>query len=289
MAASSCAPFAPEPRLTKLHPSRSRRPSRRSRPPRPAAAAAPIVKRGPGRPRKTPLPVVPPTLKARGGRRKAAAATEPGQSSRHCFFFGRVRTTGSSSGASMSPSRSMAQGSTSTYRRSGAGSRGIYRFGHRAAVAPRGSRAWPPSSTPSAMLRPPPVHPHMLRRACGFKLADDGSRCCRRADPSAWARDRAAAIGSGGDRASGKSGPGAACRSMPLTGTRSGRRPSATPRYYGRVRLLRPVHHRLRPPAFPARSRDRHPGRAGNLPVPAREACAHARVFDDAEPGRLSR
>ena len=44
-----------------------------------AAAAAPIVKRGPGRPRKTPLPVVPPTLKARGGRRKAAMATEPRQ------------------------------------------------------------------------------------------------------------------------------------------------------------------------------------------------------------------
>src|SRR3954453_7885541 len=44
-----------------------------------AAAAAPMVKRGPGRPRKTPLPVVPPTLKARGGKRKAAAATEPGQ------------------------------------------------------------------------------------------------------------------------------------------------------------------------------------------------------------------
>jgi AbrB family looped-hinge helix DNA binding protein len=38
-----------------------------------AAAAAPMVKRGPGRPRKTPLPVVPPALKARGGRRKAAA------------------------------------------------------------------------------------------------------------------------------------------------------------------------------------------------------------------------
>src|SRR3954451_18658367 len=44
-----------------------------------AAAAAPIVKRGPGRPRKTPLPVVPPTLKARGGRRKAAATAEPGR------------------------------------------------------------------------------------------------------------------------------------------------------------------------------------------------------------------
>src|SRR4051794_9261497 len=39
-----------------------------------AAAAAPVVKRGPGRPRKTPLPVVPPTLKARGGKRKAASA-----------------------------------------------------------------------------------------------------------------------------------------------------------------------------------------------------------------------
>src|SRR3954470_19016469 len=39
-----------------------------------AAAASPIVKRGPGRPRKTALPVVPPTLKARGGKRKAASA-----------------------------------------------------------------------------------------------------------------------------------------------------------------------------------------------------------------------
>ena len=44
-----------------------------------AAAAAPMVKRGPGRPRKTPLPVIPPTLKARGGKRKAAAAAEPRQ------------------------------------------------------------------------------------------------------------------------------------------------------------------------------------------------------------------
>ena len=44
-----------------------------------AAAAAPVVKRGPGRPRKTPLPVVPPTLKAHRGRRKAATATEPRQ------------------------------------------------------------------------------------------------------------------------------------------------------------------------------------------------------------------
>ena len=39
-----------------------------------AAAAAPMVKRGPGRPRKTPLPVVPPTLKARGGKRRAATS-----------------------------------------------------------------------------------------------------------------------------------------------------------------------------------------------------------------------
>ena len=41
--------------------------------PSPAAAAAPIVKRGPGRPRKSGLPTIPPTLKARGGKRKAAA------------------------------------------------------------------------------------------------------------------------------------------------------------------------------------------------------------------------
>jgi hypothetical protein len=33
-----------------------------------------IVKRGKGRPPKTALPVIPPTLKARGGKRKAAAA-----------------------------------------------------------------------------------------------------------------------------------------------------------------------------------------------------------------------
>jgi AbrB family looped-hinge helix DNA binding protein len=42
-------------------------------------AAAPIVKRGPGRPRKTSLPAVPPTLKARGGRRKPAPASAPGR------------------------------------------------------------------------------------------------------------------------------------------------------------------------------------------------------------------
>jgi hypothetical protein len=35
-----------------------------------------VVKRGPGRPRKTPLPVVPPTLKARGCRRKAMSAED---------------------------------------------------------------------------------------------------------------------------------------------------------------------------------------------------------------------
>src|SRR3954462_12467664 len=44
-----------------------------------AAAAAPMVKRGPGRPRKTSLPVMPPTLKARGGRRKVTATAEPSQ------------------------------------------------------------------------------------------------------------------------------------------------------------------------------------------------------------------
>jgi AbrB family looped-hinge helix DNA binding protein len=42
-----------------------------------AAAASPIVKRGPGRPRKTALPVLPSTLKARGGRRKATPAAGP--------------------------------------------------------------------------------------------------------------------------------------------------------------------------------------------------------------------
>src|SRR5689334_602198 len=35
-------------------------------------APVPAVKRGPGRPRKSGVPIVPPTLKARGGRRKAA-------------------------------------------------------------------------------------------------------------------------------------------------------------------------------------------------------------------------
>jgi AbrB family looped-hinge helix DNA binding protein len=48
--------------------------------PEPVAAAepsVPAVKRGPGRPRKALLPVVPPTLKARGGRRKAAGADGP--------------------------------------------------------------------------------------------------------------------------------------------------------------------------------------------------------------------
>jgi AbrB family looped-hinge helix DNA binding protein len=42
--------------------------------PPPAAAASSIVKRAPGRPGKSALPVIPPTLKARGAKRKAAAA-----------------------------------------------------------------------------------------------------------------------------------------------------------------------------------------------------------------------
>ena len=53
-------------------------PAGRTEPAPPAAAATdPVVKRGPGRPPKTPLPVIPPTLKARGGKRKAAAAAAP--------------------------------------------------------------------------------------------------------------------------------------------------------------------------------------------------------------------
>jgi bifunctional DNA-binding transcriptional regulator/antitoxin component of YhaV-PrlF toxin-antitoxin module len=43
--------------------------------PAPAAAPEPVVKRGPGRPRKTPIAALPPTLKTRG-RRKAAPALE---------------------------------------------------------------------------------------------------------------------------------------------------------------------------------------------------------------------
>ena len=42
--------------------------------PPPAASASPVVKRGKGRPSETALPILPPTLKARGGKRKAAAA-----------------------------------------------------------------------------------------------------------------------------------------------------------------------------------------------------------------------
>jgi len=45
--------------------------------PPPATAAAPIVKRGPGRPRKSALPTIPPTLKARDGKRKTAVANGP--------------------------------------------------------------------------------------------------------------------------------------------------------------------------------------------------------------------
>src|SRR3954462_1331318 len=47
------------------------------------------------------------------------------------------------------------------------------------------------------------------------------------------------------------------------------------PRYYGRVRLLRPVHHRLRPPAFPVRSWDRRPGRARRSPRFPRGGLVH--------------
>jgi hypothetical protein len=36
----------------------------------------PVVKRGPGRPRKTPVAALPPTLKTRG-RRKVASTAEP--------------------------------------------------------------------------------------------------------------------------------------------------------------------------------------------------------------------
>ena len=41
----------------------------------PVAALEPVVKRGPGRPRKTPIAALPPTLKTRG-RRKAVSAVE---------------------------------------------------------------------------------------------------------------------------------------------------------------------------------------------------------------------
>src|SRR5690348_2295092 len=53
-AGAAPAPMAAEPAVSATPPA--------------AAATALIVKRGPGRPRKTQLPVVPPTLKARGGR-----------------------------------------------------------------------------------------------------------------------------------------------------------------------------------------------------------------------------
>ena len=43
--------------------------------PPPVAAAEPVVKRGPGRPRKTPVAALPPTLKTRG-RRKVVSAVE---------------------------------------------------------------------------------------------------------------------------------------------------------------------------------------------------------------------
>jgi AbrB family looped-hinge helix DNA binding protein len=57
------------------------RPPVEALPPEPPPAAAPepapTVKRGPGRPRKVPAAIaLPPSLKARGGRRKAAPAGE---------------------------------------------------------------------------------------------------------------------------------------------------------------------------------------------------------------------
>jgi hypothetical protein len=70
------------------------------------------------------------------------------------------------------------------------------------------------------------------------------------------------------------------------------RRPSAfvrrLPRYYDGVRLLTPVRHRLRPSGLPDADRRRPGGRAGDLPVPAQRAYAHAGVCDHAGPGRRS-
>ena len=60
--------------------------------------------------------------------------------------------------------------------------------------------------------------------------------------------------------------------------------------YYGQVRLLPRAHRRLRPPAFPTRSRPRLVGTAMEISlVPGRKASAHARVYDDAGPARVSR
>jgi hypothetical protein len=54
-------------------------------------------------------------------------------------------------------------------------------------------------------------------------------------------------------------------------------------RYYGRVRLLGFVHHRLRLLVFPMRTRGIFAtGQTRDLPVPAQRASTHARVFDHA-------
>jgi len=54
-------------------------------------------------------------------------------------------------------------------------------------------------------------------------------------------------------------------------------------RYYGRVWLLRVVHHRLRLIAFPMRTAGQAVGgQPGDLPVPAQGACVHAGVCDRA-------
>src|SRR5690606_36678754 len=54
-------------------------------------------------------------------------------------------------------------------------------------------------------------------------------------------------------------------------------------RYYGGIRLLMIVHHRLRLLTFPMRtSMANHAGQSRGLPVPVQEASMHARVFDRA-------
>src|SRR4051812_9342429 len=53
-------------------------------------------------------------------------------------------------------------------------------------------------------------------------------------------------------------------------------------RYYGGVRLLGFVHHRLRLLVFPMRTNGIPAGQTRDLPVPAQRASTHARVFDHA-------
>jgi hypothetical protein len=61
-------------------------------------------------------------------------------------------------------------------------------------------------------------------------------------------------------------------------------------RYYGGIRLLTPVHHRLRLLAFPTRTRRHKPaGQTRDLPVPVQGPSAHARVSDHAGPSGRSR